>query len=108
MKRISFGQFLLLLVLAVIVVGDSYLMVVHYRNLIQAGRKENASHLAAKPYSNTIKNDTSRYDYYGNEISQTGASQYVLPENARTKAADPKAPLHSKSKVLRKRNQGTY
>jgi hypothetical protein len=59
---------------------------------------------AAQQYKNQT-NDSSRYDYYGNERIKNDTSRRVLPENSRTKAAITQhEPKHEEISNTRKRN----
>lgn len=59
---------------------------------------------AAQSYKNTLPNDTSKFDYYGNPRTKTDTIKRVLPKNSRTKIHSQQTEKNADISQTRKRN----
>jgi hypothetical protein len=107
MNRFTKHEITFILLVAVVFLSLSYYVAFNFgmahglRSAEDAG--ELALEAAAQQYKTALENDTSKYDYYGNERFSEKPNRFILPENARTKNADWQTSKTQESTTARKR-----
>ena len=82
----------------------SYIMGIKHESTQNEKEIELTYEAAAQSYKNTLPNDTSKFDYYGNPRTKTDTTKQVLPQNSRTESHLPGTKKNSDISQTRKRN----
>lgn len=85
------GCVYLIIVVLIITHGTFYFMGINYESAQNEKEIELTYEAAAQSYKNSMPNDTSKFDYYGNKRAKEDTLRRVLPQNSRTKIAKPTA-----------------